>query len=539
VCSSPGAQLGPQAVSDGNGGVFVGWRDDRTTFGDVYAQRLDTQGIRLWAAAGLGVCTLTSGQGPPVIAADGAGGVFLAWTDTRQPQTGGLGDIFVQRVTGLGVPLWAANGVAVCTAAQPQVPTAVTTDGNQGAIVVWEDNRSASCLSPDIYARRINAAGTPQWTADGVPLCVVQGDQVSPQIVADGAGGATVVWSDKRFEVRDLYAQRVDANGLPIWTANGALLSDAPDRQMDVDALSLGPNGIWLAWNDLRTGSPTPYVQRVGLDGSKACSPLGDPLGLPNSTPSQTRVGALYAPDMVADGAGIFLAYTINGDIYVQRSATCGVPSWGAAGTLVCGAFGEQVYPRVVADGQGGAIVLWRDQRAGAEGIYAQRVNAAGVPQWLANGVPLCLVNSEKHNISAVTDGFGGAIAVWMDGRSGIEAVYAQRVSASGQVAPVVSADGPPMPRLHLGPPRPNPASSTIAFDLELPGASSVSIRVFDAAGRLVRTLIDRSDLEAGPHVFQWDGTDGQQRRVSSGRYMVQVELGGGETRSEQVVLVH
>src|SRR5262249_51400896 len=50
----------------------------------------------------------------------------------------------------------------------------------------------------------------------------------------------------------------------------------------------------------------------------------------------------------------------------------------------------DQANPVIVSDGAGGAIVAWQDFRnAGDYDIYVQRVNAAGVPQWTANGVAL------------------------------------------------------------------------------------------------------------------------------------------------------
>jgi hypothetical protein len=44
----------------------------------------------------------------------------------------------------------------------------------------------------------------------------------------------------------------------------------------------------------------------------------------------------------------------------------------------------------IVSDNAGGAIIAWRDTRSVNWDVYAQRVNASGVAQWTANGVPLC-----------------------------------------------------------------------------------------------------------------------------------------------------
>jgi hypothetical protein len=80
---------------------------------------------------------------------------------------------------------WADNGVAVCTAAGDQTYPQMTTDGAGGAIITWEDSRG---ISDDIYAQRIDPAGTVQWNADGVAVCTDPGQQQQEQIISDGAG---------------------------------------------------------------------------------------------------------------------------------------------------------------------------------------------------------------------------------------------------------------------------------------------------------------------------------------------------------------
>src|SRR5258706_15647539 len=46
----------------------------------------------------------------------------------------------------------------------------------------------------------------------------------------------------------------------------------------------------------------------------------------------------------------------------------------------LCAATGIQDLPTIAADGAGGAIVTWEDQRGGNYDIYVQRVSAAGGP---------------------------------------------------------------------------------------------------------------------------------------------------------------
>ena len=74
-----------------------------------------------------------------------------------------------------------------------------------------------------------------------------------------------------------------------------------------------------------------------------------------------------------------------------------------------------------------------------------------------------------------------------------------------------------------LGHARPNPFNplTTIEYSLSSPGR--VSVRVYDLAGRIVRTLADRGG-EAGEHKIVWDGTTDSGARVASGVYFVRME---------------
>ncbi len=68
-----------------------------------------------------------------------------------------------------------------------------------------------------------------------------------------------------------------------------------------------------------------------------------------------------------------------------------------------------------------------------------------------------------------------------------------------------------------------NPAT-TIRFELPVPGVAS--LRVYDIAGRLVRTLLAESETPAGAGRLVWRGVDDQGRAVASGTYFVRLMVG-------------
>ena len=77
-----------------------------------------------------------------------------------------------------------------------------------------------------------------------------------------------------------------------------------------------------------------------------------------------------------------------------------------------------------------------------------------------------------------------------------------------------------------LGPAAPNPTRGATRIAVELPRATPVSLAIYDAAGRLVRSIAQGS-LPAGEHAFAWDGRNAQGRQVSGGVYLLKLDAGG------------
>ncbi len=431
LCTATGDQCYPTSVSDGAGGAIVTWHDERSGNQDIYAQRISVDGTVQWTADGVALCTATGEQEGPTITSDGAGGAIVTWHDERS----GNGDIYAQRISADGTPLWTANGVALCTATGEQEGPTIASDGAAGAIVAWQDQRSGN---GDIYAQRISAAGTVQWTANGVGLCTATGSQYYPTSVSDDAGGAIVTWYDERSGTNsDIYAQRISAAGAVQWTANGAVLCTATGNQYYPTLVSDGAGGAIVTWYDYRSGNYDIYAQRISAAGTVQWTANGVALC--------TTTGEQYTPTLASDGAGGAIVIWddfrsgTNSDIYAQRISAAGAVQWTANGVALCTDISEQEDATLVSDGAGGVIVTWDDNRGVNWDIYAQRISAAGAVQWTADGEVLCTALGDQWYPTVVPDGAAGAIVAWQDQRSGNWDIHAQRIWADGTTPVLLS----------------------------------------------------------------------------------------------------
>jgi hypothetical protein len=428
VCTNASVQEVPAVVSDGEGGVIIAWRDYRDingpTLDNIYAQRVSASGVPLWTADGVPVCTATSSQMNVRAVSDGAGGTFIVWQDFRA----GHFDIYAQRLGPAGQPLWAANGVPVCNMPNHQQNPSAAPDGSGGLLVVWEDYRSGSHW--DVYAQRMNASNWILWEVLGLAVCTAAQNQTAPVIAPDDLGGAIIAWEDYRSGTTlDIYAQRIASGGSPVWTANGVPLCDASGHQEEPDITADGAGGAIVAWQDNR--GLDLYAQRINASGVVQWTEDGVQVS--------TTTGLQYYPSVVSDGSfGAYVGWEDHTDasdwnLGTQHLNAAGVKQW-PDDLAVCTAWGLQYGLVMVPSGPGNVVYIWEDRRRGPqqEDVYAQKIMDPGWERWTLDGVPVSTAVGRKYYVTAATDGAGGVIAAWTDSRTGPGDIYAQRLDQWG-----------------------------------------------------------------------------------------------------------
>jgi hypothetical protein len=95
----------------------------------------------------------------------------------------------------------------------------------------------------------------------------------------------------------------------------------------------------------------------------------------------------------------------------------------------------------------------------------------------------------------------------------------------------------PPQPSFAvLNQNHPNPFNPVTRISFELRTGGETKLRIFDAAGRRVRTLMT-GNLDPGTYVAVWDGTDDGGRTVGSGVYFYELSQAGRKTARRMVVM--
>ncbi len=199
-----------------------------------------------------------------------------------------------------------------------------------------------------------------EWDTNGIPIR--QGESIewfrSAASLEDGS--VVYVWSDTKRGDRDLWAQRVDADGNNVWGDDPVLVDGKSDRQEDPVIIATSDGGMIIAWVE-------------------------------------------------------FNLQPLYGDIFAQKLNADGELLWQEGGVPLCTADDVQISLNIVKDLNGGAYIIWIDSRnAGANDIYGSHVNADGEDLWGENGMPVANEDGEQLSHTFWEDGQGGAVLAYV-----------------------------------------------------------------------------------------------------------------------------
>jgi hypothetical protein len=383
----------------------------------------------------------------------------------------------------------------------------MATDGSGGVLIAWNENRDQWVgSSSDIYAQRLNSAGQPLWELNGAAIAVGPLVQSDPIVLATGDGGGFIAWN----EADTVKVTRIGSDGAAEWERPRAVFDNGHDGYL-VSLLNDGRGGAFIALGSC-------VLQRITGTGDMPWGPAG----------RRWMPGGAHVKDVVEDGAGgtYWLLYR-DRSYHIARVDGDGLARWSGLRTLSTGSVSTDA--ALTPDGACGVIASWIDNRDGDHALYSARLDSVGGDVWQRDGLPINVERGEKRLLGSVTDGTEGVIVVWSN--SGDHFVHAQRVDATGLMLPTVPAGPGP---LTLGPCVPNPSDAGIVVRFGLSRSGYARVSVFDATGRLVQEVFE-GELEVGPHEVYWQGLLNHDR-APAGIYVIVVEALGQRVATRAVL---
>lgn len=472
ISNLAGSQTNSKIIKAETGSVIITWQNELNGDSEIYAQKINTSGQKLWSKNGIPITQIEKNQSYPEITTDQNGGAIIVWHDLRFDNE----DIYIQRVDSTGTPLWTTNGIALTSTHSTQWFPKITSNSQGGAIVVWSDRRKGNF---DIYAQKVSSDGKISWETDGkrvtqsdysaedpeivyldneivltyriknngVYFQIIdnngniklgnQGKKISynsispthPQIAKNQQNELMVVWSDPFAGDLDLYGQIIDKNGNTKWEQEYPLVQTGGDQ----DKAKIVGRATWsIGWIDHRSGHPEIYAQKIDSSGNKKYAPSGIPIAIGQRNSSQFDLTSNINDSLIM----AFNNYKKgSSDIYAQEINQSGNLSWDTNGTLVNSSYGKtkQQNVRIINDGYDNYIYAFEDSRLGFPKIYLQKISSSGQKLWSSAGIAATAGSVTQKNPNITGDGAGGVIVSFENYTNPSEPkILVQRITTSG-----------------------------------------------------------------------------------------------------------
>ncbi len=529
------------AIAFGGNGYLVVWQDKRNeTSYDIFGTRLDVSGLVL-DPAGIAISTEVEDQSIPDVAY-ALGKYLVVWNDKRAED--GFSQIFGARVDTAGAVRDPAGiGISTLSEVYHGYP-AVAFDG-QNFLVVWDDYRNTA--DSDVYGTRVDTAGA-VLDVGGFAICTEAGDQYVSGLAWSGAN-YLAAWTDARTDDGDIYGARVAQDGSVLDSGGFAIYVATSDQGEPTVAFD-GTNYL-VVWTGYSGDDNDIYGARVSVGGT-----VLDPSGIVISGADQDQ----RSPAVVFDGTTYLVAWQ-DGRLGYDYYDIYGARLWpngslvDADGFVISAASGLQECP-ALAHGPDRTVLIgyssFRPLPYGAMRILgnfwpgptpvtflACRAEVSGDAVTLSWQVA-CDVPASSFQVERANSAQGDYVALDIDvtrsngtwfsciDRDVVPgATYWYMVSLVG----VNSREtfGPVEVRVERVPAAyalyqsyPNPFNPTCFIRFDVPHSGRVTLRVFDAAGRVVRTVADRW-MDSGTYTEVWDGRDDGAVDMPSGVYFYEL----------------
>ncbi len=532
----------------GTGGAFLMWRDTRGDV-DVYGQIVQSDGAVAWLTDGVAMVTSVGMDSMGDLITVGTGVFLFTWSGA-----GAAGD-----------DTWAACVDSTTYLLWPSSVVVGDGPGDQYGWQILHDPAHDRVFFPyedlgdqTMKLRAYSLDGTPVWDGAAVPLGSVPGTEgmaVQPNgLCADGEGGAYVGWISRDGVNYDAFLQRVDRLGVAGNPAPTEITAaDVPNDQGG-RVLVEWPASSLDAWTE-QTVTHYSVWRRLSETLARAAADAGK---------------ALAAPTVPADFAGVAVWYdaaAATGWEWLANQPAVYLPfyAYAAATYFDSTAADPGDHDFLVVTQTADPFTHWAGPPTGGHSVDnlapAAPAKLAGEAEFTPEALLLSWDPNEEPDLAAYrvyrapdpgfTPGPASLIAepaepAWRDAGWDQDAWWYKvtALDVHGNESPwaVLGPDGltgvgdAPVLRSALLGNRPNPFNPRTEVLYALARESRVTLTIFDAAGRLVRTLCDETQPH-GNHAAVWDGRDAMGARCGSGVYLVRFR-GDGVAATHRMLLL-
>jgi hypothetical protein len=290
----------PAMVPSDNGSVIVMFSGYTGSFISpanykIYSQKVSSSGTRVWNGSQDTVYSLgrVSGFYTPRLFSDGNNGAVYCWHDDRNSVNLTTG--YVQRKNSAGVIQFPVNGTAVSgnTSNNHFSPVAAYMPSTGETFVAWQEANGGQ-TQVGFYAQKINSTGTRQWGSDGIAIQSLGTDQVVAYTVMTKDTSAIICFNQSAAGGNNIIkATKMGTSGAYLWSGNIVTAGSITSSKIRLNSVinPANSNSI-LCWQDKRNDGGGIYAQNIKFDGT--FGPLVGVENINTNTPNEFELNQNY-----------------------------------------------------------------------------------------------------------------------------------------------------------------------------------------------------------------------------------------------------
>lgn len=450
ICDVTGEQALSKIAMTSDGGCYISWFDTRSGAYNVYLQRLDPLGYKMWATNGLLISNnpQDSWITDYDLICDQNDNAVMVFSDIR---SGGLLKPFAYMISPNGDFLWGNNGIDISTgdSFQPSPTLTETSDGN--FVFAWITSETSQFIA----LQKLSPTGQKLWGSTPIIIQSATEEYSYPAVVKSDNDQVILVHTVQTGgfppAVR-IRAHKLDMNGQLVWGSSGIMIQDngqmaffqVPEVESD------GNNGVLIAWYDGRAMNnlSSSFVQRISSTGTLFFPANGSEGSLASQ---RNKFYPQIAFDQTTNETYMFWMETEpnqnqNG-ITGQKFSSNGNRLWGNTGKVFIPLSAPNT--KSISDlsshiGIEKVYMFYLDSEA--SGLNSKTMGFAcdtsGAFIWPGNLVTISNPTQEKLQMETALDIYKNCKLVWGDRRLDIQGIYAQDINPQGQLGqPVIPVE--------------------------------------------------------------------------------------------------
>lgn len=310
-------------------------------------------------------------------------------------------------------------------------------DDEGNSFYIWADYRDNLI---DLYAQKLDAKGTPQWTKDGLRIGRILDKNTfiyTPKLIKpDSKGGAYILWHRcidvNKTDRRNLYVQYVSSEGKTQWAADGVKVTeqeltsdDANDGVLELNDLK--NDKLLITFNNFNrsTNNNVVFTKRLDYSGKvvEGETKLLEAKGLETKVLYDEKNSRFVA--LIKDPSTDYSFQTFDAANKALISVTAALPNAFSGKTRI---------DLFKVDNDGNAIIgrTLSSDTDSKKIVLVHKITKDGKNLWGSSGVNLG--SNSTFDVQIVPTSDGGGIATWIETGDKSRPFQMAKINASGSI---------------------------------------------------------------------------------------------------------